>query len=89
MAQLKEKLQQSNEPLPAEVKPAEPPVWRLEEDGAPHHTTKPAQAPRRNLGRERQRDKIFFFLVIGLFLVVLVIVLWIAYTHTATSNVGV
>ena len=79
--QLTEQLRQSGEPSPANLKPAEPPVWRMEEDGPHQRVTDPTPARKRNLARQRQRDMVLFFVFIGLFLIVLVIVLWIAYVH--------
>ena len=84
---LTELLHQSGESLPANVKPAEPPVWRMEEDGLPQRVAESTPARRRNLARQRQRDMVLFFVFIGLFLIVLVIVLWVAYVHnTAPIN---
>jgi hypothetical protein len=69
------------------VKPVEPPVWRMEEDGPHERITDPTPARKRNLARQRQRDMVLFFVFIGLFLIVLVIVLWVAYVHnTAPIN---
>jgi hypothetical protein len=84
---LTEQLHQSGESPPASVKPAEPPVWRMEEDGRHERVADPTPARKRNLARQRQRDMILFFVFIGLFLIVLVIVLWVAYVHnTAPIN---
>jgi len=84
---LTEQLHQSGESPAANVKPAEPPVWRMEEDGPPQRVTDPAPARKRNLARQRRRDMVLFFVFIGLFLIVLVIVLWVAYVHnTAPVN---
>jgi len=75
------------ESSPASVKPAEPPVWRMEENGRHERIADPTPARKRNLARQRQRDMILFFVFIGLFLIVLVIVLWVAYVHnTAPIN---
>jgi len=82
-----EQLQQSGESSPANIKPAEPPVWRKEEDGPHDRITEPTPARKRNLGRQRQRDMILFFVFIGLFLI-LVIVLWVAYVHNTAPVSG-
>jgi hypothetical protein len=70
-----------------EAKPAEPPVWRMEEDGLHQRASDPTPARKRNLAHQRRRDMVLFFIFIGLLLVVLVIVLWVAYVHnTAPVN---
>jgi hypothetical protein len=78
---LTEELQQSGQSPIASVKPAEPPVWRREEDEPVPRVTDPIPPRKRNLARQRQRDMVLFFICIGLFLIVLVIVLWVAYAH--------
>jgi hypothetical protein len=84
---LTEQLHQSGESPSANVKPAEPPVWRMEEDGPHERVTDPTPARKRNLARQRQRDRILVFGLIILLLIVLVIVLWVAYVHnTAPIN---
>lgn len=83
---LTEQLRQAGEFPPANVKPAEPPVWR-EEDGRHERVTDPAPVRKRNLARQRQRDMILVFGLIILFLIVVVIVLWVAHVHnTAPVN---
>ncbi len=84
-ARLTEELHGSGGPPPAEIKP-EPPVWRMEEDG--HRAAEPTPARKRNLARQRQRDMILFFVCIGILLVVLVIVLWVAYIRNTAPNNG-
>jgi hypothetical protein len=84
---LTEQLQRSNE-FPAPAKPAEPPVWRMEEEGHSGGTPDPTPARKRHLARQRQRDMVLFFLFIGLFFVV-VLGIWIAYVHNmAAANGG-
>jgi hypothetical protein len=81
---LTEQLRQSGE---SSIKPAEPPVWRMEEDGPPQRIADPTPVRKRNLARQRQRDMVLFFIFIIVFLIVLVIVLWVAYVHnTAPIN---
>jgi hypothetical protein len=83
---LTEELRQSGEPTPA--KPAEPPVWRMEEDGRHERVTDPAPARKRNLARQRQRDMVLVFGLIILFLIVVGIVLWVAHVHNTTPING-
>ncbi len=84
---LTEQLRQSGDSPPATVKPAEPPVWRMEEEGLPRRVTDPAPARKRNLARQRQRDMILFFVFI-LFLIIVVIVLCVAYLHNTAPVKG-
>jgi hypothetical protein len=79
MSRLTQELHQSGEPIPEIIKPAEPPVWRLEEDVPHSRAAEPVSARKRNLARQRQRDMIFFFVFIAVFLVVLGLFLWLAY----------
>ena len=84
---LTEELRQSGESSAAGVKPAEPPVWRMEEDSLHYRVTEPAPARRRNLARQRRRDRMLFFIFIVLLLIVVGIVLWVAYVrNTAPVN---
>lgn len=83
---LTEQLRQSGESA-ANDKPAEPPVWRMEEDAPHQRAADPAPARKRDLAHQRRRDMILVFGLILLFLIVLVIVLWVAYVHnTAPVN---
>jgi len=83
---LTEQLRQSGEST-ANDKPAEPPIWRMEEDALHQRITDPAPARKRDLAHQRRRDMILVFGLILLFLIVLVIVLWVAYVHnTAPVN---
>jgi hypothetical protein len=83
---LTEELRESGE-SPSDIKPAEPPVWRMEEDGLHHRVAEPVPTRRRNLARQRQRDRMLFFIFIVLLLIVVGIMLWVAYVHnTAPSN---
>jgi hypothetical protein len=65
----------------AQAKPAEPPLWRMEEDGPPRQVAVPGAARRRNLARQRRRDMIFFFFCMALFMIVLAVALWVIYVH--------
>ena len=87
MSRLTEELHHSGE-NPAEVKIPEPPLWRLEEEIPARRATDPAPARRRHLARQRQRDKLLFFLCMTVLLIVLVIVLWIAYVRNTAPNNG-
>ena len=89
MSRLAEELHQAGEPPPVEVKPVELPVWRMEEDGlSPHRIAEPTPARKRNLARQRQRDMILFFTLLGVLIVVLVIVIWVAYVRNMAPNNG-
>jgi len=88
MSRLTEELHQAGEPPPEIVKPAEPPVWRLEEDGASRRTTDTTPPRKRNLARQRQRDMIFFCVSIVVFLIAVGIVLWVIYVHNTSPNNG-
>jgi hypothetical protein len=78
---LTEELLQSGEFSPANTKPTEPPVWRMEEDGRHQRVAEPASARKRNLAHQRQRDMILVFGLIILLLIVVVIVFWVAHVH--------
>ncbi len=83
MSRLTEELHSSGEPLPEEIKPAEPPVWRLEDDATHHRTVELTPARKRNLARQRQRDMILFFICGAVLLLVIGLVLWHVYApHT-------
>ena len=87
MARLSQELNQAGEPTPAEVKPIEPPIWRMEEDGlSPHRIAEPTPARKRNLARQRQRDMVVFFACIALLLIVIAVLLWVVWIHTATPG---
>jgi len=85
MARIKAQLDPSAETPPAEVKPVEPPVWRLEEEPRPAEM---APARKRHLARQRRRDMLLFFIAFGVLIVVIGIVLWVAYAHNAAANNG-
>jgi hypothetical protein len=85
---LTDQLQQSGEFSPANARRAEPPVWRMEEDGALPRAAEPISARKRHLARQRQRDMVFVFILIGLLLIVLVVVLWVAYVHNSVAVNG-
>jgi hypothetical protein len=85
---LTEELLQSGEFSPTSAKPAEPPVWRMEEDGRHERAAEPAPARKRNLARQRQRDMILVFGLIILLLIVLAIGLWVAHVHNAAPVNG-
>ena len=83
---LTEQLHQAGE-SDAKVKPAEPPVWRMEEDAPPQRAADPVPPRKRNLARQRQRDMVLVFGLIGLLLIILIVALWIAHVHN-TAPVG-
>jgi predicted nucleic acid-binding Zn ribbon protein len=84
MSQLREELQQSGEPAASELKAVEPPVWRMEEDAL---SRRAIDSTPRNLARQRQRDMIWFFVILTV-LVVVLIVFWVAYKHSTAPNNG-
>ncbi len=88
MARLKDALQQSGVPDPADLRPTEPPVWRMEEDHLPHRTVDPTPARNRNLGSQRRRDMIWFFIFLIVLVAVLSIGIWVAYVHITAPNNG-
>jgi hypothetical protein len=88
MAQLRGELEHSGDPLASDLKPAEPPVWRMEEDTVSRRAADPTPARKRNLAHQRRRDMIWFFIILIGFLAVLLIVLWIAYVHDTAPNNG-
>jgi len=85
---LTEQLQQSADPSAAQAKPAEPPVWRMEDDSPHKPVVEPASTRKRNLARQRQRDMFLFFIFIIVFLIVMSILLWVAYYHNPAPTTG-
>lgn len=83
---LHDELRGSNDP--AATKAAEPPVWRMEDDGHSVLPAEPTPARKRHLARQRQRDMVLFFLFIGVLVVVLVVAFIIAYAHNTASATG-
>ena len=83
---LTELLQESAE-SGANIKRAEPPVWRMEEDSLSQRVTDPIPARKRNLARQRQRDMVLCIIFIVVLLIVLGIVLWVAHVHN-TAPIG-
>ena len=83
---LTEELHPTGESSSADVKPAEPPVWRMEEDGP--RVTDPIPARKRNLARQRQRDMALVFSLVILLVIVLVIALWVARVHNIAPVTG-
>jgi hypothetical protein len=78
-------LHHAGEPIPQEIKPSEPPVWRMEDDVLHHRAVEPTPARKRNLGRQRQRDMIIFFICAGLLFLALCFFLWL-HAHTAALS---
>jgi hypothetical protein len=69
------------------ARPIEPPVWRLEEDGRhPRRVPELSPQPKRNLGRQRQRDMIIFFIMLGALLIVGFMVYLLLHLHTQGIN---
>jgi hypothetical protein len=71
-----------------EAKPAEPPLWRMEDDSGNERAADPTPARKRHLARQRQRDMVLFFLFIAVLIIVFAIVLWVAYVHNTTPVNG-
>ncbi len=89
MSRLHEELRNGGKPAAAgEKKAPEPPLWRLEDDAPRAHVPDagPGAGRRRNLGRQRQRDMIIFFICMGLLLVTMWIFLWLWKTHVPTGG---
>jgi hypothetical protein len=82
---LTEQLRQSGDPSSTHAKPAEPPIWRMEDDGPRQRVTDPTP---RNLARQRRRDRLLVFALIVLLLIVMGIVLWVAHVHNITPASG-
>ncbi len=80
MSRLAYELQHGTQPPPA-TKPAEPPVWRMEEDGTPRSGPEPAATRKRNLARQRRRDMFIFFLCMVLLLIATGFFIWLSKTH--------
>lgn len=81
MSRLAQELRDGPDAAPSN-KPVEPPVWRLEEETSARPAAEPILPRGRNLARQRQRDKILFFLFIALLLVVMCIFFWVYRTHS-------
>jgi len=79
--ELKQQLESGGAPEAA-ARVDQPPVWRMEDD---HHdrAVDSSSARPRHLARQRQRDMVVFFCM-GLLLAVIVVLLWIAWIHTAS-----
>ena len=78
---LTEQLHPSADSPAVPIKRAEPPVWRMEEDGPLRRAAEPASSRRRNLAHQRQRDMLLFFFCIVLLLIIVGIVLWVIYVR--------
>jgi hypothetical protein len=68
-------------PSAEKEKTVEPPVWRMEEETAVRRTSEMSSVRRRNLARQRRRDKILFFLFIGVLVLATIIFFWVYQTH--------
>jgi hypothetical protein len=87
MSRLSDQLSRGAEGLAGDpAKPAEPPVWRLEED-VPRRSTEPAAQRKRNLGRQRQRDMIVFFVMIGGLIIIVIMIMALVHAHDQPANV--
>jgi len=86
MSRLTDELHHAGEPIPDEIKPAEPPVWRMDDDALSHRLVEPQPTRRRNLARQRQRDMALFFVCIVALVIALVIFLWLHAYFIAPNN---
>ncbi len=66
----------------AAAKADEPPVWRMEDEPSEFD---PEPARYRHLARQRRRDMIVFFACITVLLIVIAVLLWVVWGHTATA----
>ena len=82
MSRLRQELERSGEPLAEDLKPVEPPVWRMEED------TQSRRAAEPTLARQRNRDMIWFFIILIVLVAILLIGLWVVYVHNSAPNNG-
>ena len=81
MSKLSDQLERGGEEA-GPAKPAEPPVWRLEEDHPVAKARAAESAVRRaGLGKQRQRDKILFFITIGALFIAVIIFVGLAHSH--------
>ena len=78
--QLSEQLRTGELPS-GQVKPAEPPVWRMEDDHGSSRDVDPTPARKRHLARQTQRDMILFFIFIVVLIIVIGAVVWVVYVH--------
>jgi hypothetical protein len=78
---LTEQLHPDGESSPGPAKRAEPLVWRTEDDNPALRIADPTPARKRDLGRQRRRDRIVVFGLIILFLIVVGLFVWLAYVH--------
>jgi hypothetical protein len=86
MARLNDQLDPSGKRLSS--KPAEPPVWRLEEDVSPQRVTGSTPVTKRHLARQTQRDMWLFFIAVGILLAVMIVFVWVAYVRNTAPNIG-
>ena len=86
---LTEQLQQSGDPSAAKHKPAEPPVWRMEDDVRYRVSAEPTPIRKRNLARQRQRDMALVFSLVLLLVIIVGIALWVARVHNSAPVSGI
>jgi len=83
-AELKAQLESRGAPeAAAAAKADEPPVWRMEDEEPFGYETEPARY--RHLARQRRRDMIVFFACITVLLIVIAVLLWVVWGHTASA----
>ena len=81
MSRLSQELRDGGGKPSSQPKAIEPPVWRLEDEA----TAEASSTPRRNLARERRRDKILFFLFVGVLVAASCFFFWLYQTHLRTE----
>jgi hypothetical protein len=84
--QLIEKLHPNGHAEPA--KPAAPLVWRNEDESPVLRETEPTPARKRHLARRRRRDRLVVIGLSILFLIVVVMMIWVAYVHNMPPSGG-
>ena len=86
MSQLTRELKgDSDEAIAAGKKAAEPPVWRMEEDITAPRPFEPPASRRKGLARQRQRDRVIFFLCTAVLLAIIGLVIWLWKTRVEGS----
>lgn len=83
MSRLHQKMKEERE---SASKPPDPPVWRLEDEHVSPRVPEPTSAKRRNLARQTQRDKIFFFIFVALLVVAMLIFFWMYQAHLRAAE---
>jgi hypothetical protein len=90
--QRKRLTEQLHQPGGSPAAPAQPkihPVWRRDEDSQDDRVADPTPARKKmHLAHQRRRDRIIFFGLMALLLVIVLIVLWVAKVHNSLPTGG-